>query len=366
MAEEEKQGQNPAEEAAKVSPNGEGVSLAPEETVDAQEEVPQEQTPPDPEELLESLTVEEDDEGDSPEAPLPLEDQEESPDPQEGEDLSQAPLTDGPTQEETPEEESIDQGPEGKEDLSGQGFLEREDTKGEAPLEGVEEGAPGPEEPEGQGPEGSSSDDSPPPDDLLASLLDEAEEEEAEEEKPQVQEGQKADSKPEDQEAPRSKVFWILFASGLLLILGLLGTGVVVLWRLWQAPLTPPPKPPVSQTSKPKAEAPLVVAPIVPERKLLILDNFLIPYQRETGEYVFVKAKALLYFGNDKNFVQVQKDLTLWREQVFQVLKNIPLYVWENRKGEEVVRKQLLSYLKKVHPDGIIPVDLEVTGYILK
>ncbi len=376
MAEEEKQGQHSLEDGTEGAPGeGQGEALTQETPPDEQDLATQEQglegqgteeetPPPDPEELIENLVVEdvEEPETEDKETPPASEDQEEPEASEEGdlpeetpppEDLP--PEDQGPPLE--PTEEPPDQPPE-------EGPLEQgtpEDIQGgdeEVPPE-TEEGLS--EETEGEGAE------APPPDDLLASLLDEAEEEEALSETDQPEDQDKDKEKDED-EAPRSKVFWGLFALGLLVILGLLAAGGVVLWHLWHAPLAPPPppKPKVSQTPKPKAEPPLVVAPIVPERKLLILDNFLIPYQRETGEYVFVKAKALLYFANDRDFVKVQKDLTLWREQVYQVLKNIPLYVWENRKGEEVVRKQLLSYLKKVRPDGIIPVDLEVTGYILK
>ncbi|GEM_PF-2233110 len=218
-----------------------------------------------------------------------------------------------------------------------------------------------------------------PSDDLLASLLEEEAEDSQEEEELASQrddsstEGAEAHAEKssppgEEAEAEKGKIAFLAPLVGIFLVFIALIGGVIVLWRLWHLPVILPKKaqvPKKKEVSTPKVQPPLVVAPIVPERKLLILDNFLIPYQRENGDYAFVKSKILLYFSDDKSFLRVQKDITLWREQVYQVLKNIPLYVWQDPKGKDVVRKQLLSYLKKVRPDGIVPVDLEVAGYIL-
>ncbi len=217
-----------------------------------------------------------------------------------------------------------------------------------------------------------------PSDDLLASLLEEEAEDSQEEEL--VSQGddpssegaeahaEKSSPPGEEAEAEKGNIAFLAPLVGIFLVFIALIGGVIVLWRLWHLPVILPNTAQVlkkKEVSTPKAQPPLVVAPIVPERKLLILDNFLIPYQRENGDYAFVKSKILLYFSDDKSFLRVQKHITLWREQVYQVLKNIPLYVWQDPKGKDVVRKQLLSYLKKVRPDGIVPVDLEVAGYIL-
>lgn len=286
-----------------------------------------------------------------------------------------------PPSDETFPEESPTEEPEGPEDLldtlvEEEGVTPEGPPEEEGPGEVPSEGAPA-EGTEESSAESSGGGGEVPEDDLLASLLEEAEEEESEETAPEETEEEHSESstnKETSEEAPpqgHNKSFLILFVLGMLLILGLTAVGGVVLWRLWHVPVVSPPP---SQES-PKAEAlgpvrpepPLVTAPIgVEDRKLLILENFLIPYQRETGEYVFVKAKALLYFDDDKDFVKAKRNVTLWREQVYQILKNVPLYVWESRKGGEVVRKELLAYLKKKRLDGIVPVDLEVTGYILK
>lgn len=217
-------------------------------------------------------------------------------------------------------------------------------------------------------------------DDLLASLLEEAQEEEniedkisedlAEEE--ELPEREDSEEKPEEKKGNR--FLTILFVAGMIVITGLLAVGGIVLWYLWHTPIEQKSLPAVEgknlaeqEVSPTKAIVPLVSTPIgVEDRKLLVLENFLIPYQRETGEYVFVKAKVLLYFTNNHDYSAAQKKEVLWREHVYQILKNVPLYVWENPNGSKVVQKELLTYLRKKQIDGIVPCDLEINAYTLK
>jgi hypothetical protein len=138
------------------------------------------------------------------------------------------------------------------------------------------------------------------------------------------------------------------------------------LWFLWTHPPIPesPKETPVPETTQ---ESYLVASHIaVEKRQILFLKNFLLPYQRETGEYVFVKAKVLLYFADKRSFQVAQRNEALFREHIYRILKNVPLYVWENKKGRNLVQRELLSYLQKEEIGGVFPEDLEVTGYILK
>ncbi len=177
-------------------------------------------------------------------------------------------------------------------------------------------------------------------------------------------------AKSEEELEKGSKFSLVFFIIGMSIISALIGGGGFLIWYLWQVPginLQFKSTNFQNQKNSTSEEEPFVTPPIgVENRKLLVLENFLIPYQRETGEYVFVKAKVLLYFENDRDYFIAKKNKTLWREYIYRVLKNVPLYVWEDKRGEKVVHKELWSYLKKKEIDGITPVDLEVTGYILK
>ncbi len=216
-------------------------------------------------------------------------------------------------------------------------------------------------------------------DDLLASLLEEAQdeqniEEEIEELTEEEEPPEREDSDEKLEETKKNRFITILFVLGMMTIAALLTSGGIVFWYLWHTPVEQESLPPVAkngpaeqEVSSNKATVPLVSTPIgVEDRKLLVLKNFLIPYQRETGEYVFVKAKVLLYFTNDHDYSAAQKKEILWREYVYQILKNVPLYVWENPNGSKVVQKELLSYLRKKQIGGIVPSDLEINAYILK
>ncbi len=265
---------------------------------------------------------------------------------------------------------------------------ETNEEKSESPSEEVdltqEETEPGSQTEDHQGEEVSdtSAEQEEAPseeDDLLASLLEEAQEEEniedipeelAEEEEPPERE----DPEEKAEEKKGNRFLTILFVAGMIMIIGLLAVGGIVLWYLWHTPVEQKSLPAVEgnnlaeqEVSPTKATVPLVSAPIgVEDRKLIVLENFLIPYQRETGEYVFVKAKVLLYFTNDHDYSAAQKKEILWREHVYQILKNVPLYVWENPNGSKVVQKELLTYLRKKQIGGIVPFDLEINAYILK
>ncbi len=231
---------------------------------------------------------------------------------------------------------------------------------------------------EGEGEEGSSKEKNSPPegmpdlpeDDPLASLLDEESDlpEPEGEEEPQEDEREEDDEAEVAEEKSSRKDLFLTLASILAVFL-LLGGGLVTIWYLWQHPPETKLPPPVASPAEPKEEttSPLTSSPIaVEDRKILFLKNFLIPYQRETGEYLFVKAKVLLYYANDRAFTLAKKNEPLLREHIYRLLKNVPLYVWESKKGEALVRKELLSYLTKKEIGGVVPQDLEVTGYILK
>ena len=205
--------------------------------------------------------------------------------------------------------------------------------------------------------------------DPLASLLEEDKEEQENEEDFDLTEEEGEDEEGDEEEDSSSKRALVFTILSLLAVFILLASGVGALWYLWQHPPLPAtqvsqPQPQVPQA---KEEPPLVASPIgVENRQILFLKNFLLPYQRETGEYVFVKAKVLLYFENKRDLTLAQKNIPLFREHIYRILKNVPLYVWENKKGAKVINQELLTYLKKREIGGVAPQDLEVTGYILK
>ncbi len=169
----------------------------------------------------------------------------------------------------------------------------------------------------------------------------------------------------------------IIVVLAVLVPLLLFGAGLATFWYLYQnppfldsgaesktQPLTPS-QPSPANSEKP--QTPLAVSPIaVEDRKILFLRNFLIPYRRETGEFVFVKAKILLYYANSKEYEIAKQHETILREEIYRLFKNAPLYVWETKQGTEVLRREIKEYLTKKKIGGVVPVDLQVTGYILK
>ncbi len=218
-------------------------------------------------------------------------------------------------------------------------------------------------------------------DDPLAEILGEDLEEEAPDSSGPVEQGEQeepeeAEETGEDESAPRKGFSGlILFLLAILVPLIFLGAGLAALWYLYQHPPLPvsqvkaplPAKAPEKPEAPGKPETPLTTSPIaVEDRKILLLKNFLIPYRRETGEFVFVKAKVLLYFANAKEYEIATRNETIFREEIYRLFKNAPLYVWESKRGAEVLRREIKEYLTKKKIAGVIPEDLEVTGYILK
>ncbi len=245
------------------------------------------------------------------------------------------------------------------------------------------------EEEEDEDGEGSNEREPEPPaadlpeDDPLAGLLDEEElpevedPDEAEEAEEELEEEEEEDDEEgEEKSAGSSRKELLLTVASILAVLILLGGGFMTLWYLWEHPPVPQgasmvslttPEPPQEEKASTETSTPLTSSPIAVEaRKILFLKNFLIPYQRDTGEYIFVKAKVLLYYANERDYAIAKKNEPLLREHIYRLLKNVPLYVWESKKGEPLVRRELLSYLTKKEIGGVVPQDLEVTGYILK
>ena len=213
--------------------------------------------------------------------------------------------------------------------------------------------------------------------DPLASILDEeegeVEEEPEEEEKEEAEEAEEEETGPQAGEGGRFRILGFVLAAVFLLILA--GAGIFTFYHLYRNPLVPSaaqaetPVTPAGEKVDEKGpeEAPLVTAPIaVEDRKILFLKDFLIPYRRETGEFVFVKAKVLLYFANSKEWEKAKRNEKLYREEIYRLFKNAPLYVWESKQGTKVIQREVKEYLTKKMIGGVVPVDLEVTGYILK
>ncbi|OAG28647.1 hypothetical protein [Thermodesulfatator autotrophicus] len=219
-----------------------------------------------------------------------------------------------------------------------------------------------------------------PGEDPLASLLDEElleEEDTSESEKDSSQEGDSKDKdekdepedKDEEEQASKLGIVWLVLA--ILIPAILLASGVFTFLKLYQQPLVtiPEKEPAKPETPPPKAEkqVPLVASPIAVEsQKMLLLKNFLIPYQKNSGENVFVKAKVILYFANKRDYEMAKRNELLLREHLYRLLRNVPLYVWENPQGEKIIKKEFLNYLTKKKIADVVPIDVKVSGYILK
>ena len=217
--------------------------------------------------------------------------------------------------------------------------------------------------------------------DPLADILKEEEGPKKEEGEPSKEKGSEAAPKEEgpeegpeeeveEEEAESAKKRFIFLLLAVFIPLIFLAAGLFTLWHLYQNSSPPPQEEVVSKAApspEPKEAPPLVSSPIaVEDRKILFLKDFLIPYRRETGEFVFVKAKVFLYFANSRDYELAKKNELLLREEIYRLFRNAPLYVWESKKGGEVIKKEIQEYLAKKKIGGVSPVDLEVTGYILE
>ncbi len=171
------------------------------------------------------------------------------------------------------------------------------------------------------------------------------------------------------------KVFLIL---GMLVVLGAIGAGAFVLWNMLrspaplsvQEPSVSVPKPPSQETKvspKPLEKEPTpTVIPVEPYEYALSLRKFLIPLQSEGGAPVFVKATVVLYFNTQKEVKLAKKLESPFRGIIFDTLKQIPFYYWRTPEGIKRIKEAVLKVLKENAPQGLVPADVQVTGYILK
>ncbi len=256
-----------------------------------------------------------------------------------------------------------------------EGPIEKEEGEDSSSSDAEGAGKEASASPESAGNESLEESETPEEEDPLASILGEEEEEESPETKEELGETaeEEAEASPEESPEPPKRSIWGLIFTILAFLIPLLlfGAGVGALWYLYRHPpsLTSKaearPSPPPSLEEK-NAPPPSVSPIAVEDRKILFLRNFLIPYRRETGEFVFVKAKVLLYFANSKEFELAKRNETLFREEIYRLFKNTPLYLWESKRGAEVLQREIMAYLTKNRIGGVVPVDLQVTGYILK
>ncbi|WP_022852799.1 hypothetical protein [Thermodesulfatator atlanticus] len=220
-----------------------------------------------------------------------------------------------------------------------------------------------------------------PPEDFedpLASILGEEESlEEPQEEDSKKEEKDEAPQEEQETEAEapsRGKLVFVFWILAILIPLIFLGAGVFTLMQLMKQPVglypqkeKAPSKVQVPQKKEQEPEPPVVSSPIAVEgRKILFLKDFLIPYRRETGEYLFVKAKVMLYFAKEVDYLRAQKNKALFREELYRLLRNVPLYLWENPKGAKVIEREFMDYLTKKKIGDVVPVEIKISGYVLK
>ncbi len=98
----------------------------------------------------------------------------------------------------------------------------------------------------------------------------------------------------------------------------------------------------------------------------LVLKHFLIPLQTEGGAPVFIKASVVLYFTTQKEVLRARKLENPLRTIIYETFKNIPFYYWRSPEGVKKIRAALLKALRERAPENLVPVSVEVTGYILK
>ncbi len=201
-----------------------------------------------------------------------------------------------------------------------------------------------------------------PPEELLRALEAEVKEEE---------------EPVEETPAPKSLWSWWPLAGIAICILGILGA-IYTFWRLTHPSkevtvvvAAPSPGRESSEVSSPplteSAREPLGSLPTkLPTEYSLVLKHFLIPLQSEGGAPVFVKATVVLYFEDQKEVLLARKLETPYRGIIFETFKNIPFYYWRSKEGVSKIKKVLKEALKKKAPQGLVPKDIEVTGYILK
>ncbi|AEH44077.1 flagellar basal body-associated protein FliL [Thermodesulfatator indicus DSM 15286] len=262
--------------------------------------------------------------------------------------------------------------PEDQDDPLAELLVEDDEGEQEAPSseKPSEEAQESKEEPKKEKP-------SPPEEDPLASLLDEELLEEESEETSDTKEDLPKDedededkNEVEEESTSSSGIVWLVLA--ILTPALIFSAGVFTFFKLYRKPIATisqekPIKTEAPLPKKTEPEAPLVSSPIAVEtRKMLLLKNFLIPYRKTTGENVFVKAKVILYFANKRDYEIAKRNELLFREHLYRLLRNVPLYVWENPRGEETIRKEFLDYLTKKKIADVVPVDAKITGYILK
>ncbi len=124
-----------------------------------------------------------------------------------------------------------------------------------------------------------------------------------------------------------------------------------------ESTVQPPPKP--SPPASP-LEQPVVLTYDLPLR------TFLLPYRDHAGRYVFVKVSVTLLFDTRRDYLMAKEQEVFLRETVYEIISQIPLYLWQSKEGMATVVKTLKSGLRPQRIRGIRIKDISIMGEIFK
>ncbi|QJA05518.1 hypothetical protein FVE67_01335 [Thermosulfurimonas marina] len=178
----------------------------------------------------------------------------------------------------------------------------------------------------------------------------------------------------EEEEAPSEKEPSRFSAGNLFFLVGiglsLVGIllGGFFLWKLLHPfPKTPSsPKSPPPSPEKPVSKASPSSIPLVKTEFSLVLKHFLIPLETEGGAPVFVKASVILYFESQREVLRAKRIEKALRGLIYDTFRGIPFYYWRSPEGVAKIREALFEVFRTRAPEGLVPKEIEVRGYILK
>ncbi|WP_456433549.1 hypothetical protein [Thermosulfuriphilus sp.] len=115
-----------------------------------------------------------------------------------------------------------------------------------------------------------------------------------------------------------------------------------------------------SRLSPPPLEQPVVLTYDLPLR------TFLLPYRDHSGRYIFVKVSVTLLFGTKRDYLMAKEQEIFLRETVYEIISQIPVYLWQSKEGMATVIKTLKSGLRPERIRGIQIKDISLSGEIFK
>ncbi|RUM87342.1 MAG: hypothetical protein DSZ24_06365 [Thermodesulfatator sp.] len=180
------------------------------------------------------------------------------------------------------------------------------------------------------------------------------------------EEGVPEEEGPAESEARPSWWGTLFLLAGIFLCLGGISAAGLTLWKLAHGPVRVSSAPPERASVSKSVSSSTLPVPLVKTEFSLVLKHFLIPLETEGGAPVFIKASVVLYFEDQREVQRAKRIERVLRGLIYDTFRNIPFYYWRSPEGVTKIREALLRVFRARAPEGLVPKEIDVRGYILK